>query len=74
MVIGEIIKNQSEKIIIETKEFKGKPFLDIRLYIENAQCNWIPTPKGVTVAPSKVRELATLLLKAAQAGQQGDKV
>ncbi|UJS16905.1 MAG: hypothetical protein L3J17_13455 [Candidatus Jettenia sp.] len=31
-VLGEIIKNETEKLIIAEKEYKGRKYIDMRIY------------------------------------------
>ncbi|MDN3510836.1 MAG: PC4/YdbC family ssDNA-binding protein [Candidatus Jettenia sp.] len=31
-VLGEIVKNETEKIVIAEKEYKGRKYIDIRIY------------------------------------------
>ncbi len=71
MVLGEIPKNKSQKIVVETREYNGYPFTDIRIYHKERDGMWSATTKGVTVAPEKIGELINLLQKAeGEYGQQ----
>jgi hypothetical protein len=63
MVIGEIQKNSTENIRVSTESYKGYEFVDIRVYVMNDIGEWIPTKKGVTIAPEKVEELVKFLLE-----------
>ena len=63
MEIGDISKG-NDKIIVAVKEFKGKEYIDIRIHFENDKGEWIPTKKGITIAPDNVDEMIRLLQEA----------
>jgi hypothetical protein len=63
MQIGEIEKGK-DRIIVSTKEFKGKEYIDVRLHFENDQGEWIPTKKGISLTPENLDEMIDLLVKA----------
>jgi hypothetical protein len=64
MVIGEIERNPTERLRISTESFKGRDYIDLRIYYEADEGEWKPTKKGVTIAPDKVDEVIELLGKA----------
>jgi hypothetical protein len=64
MVIGEIERNPTERLRISTENFKGRDYIDLRIYYEADEGEWKPTKKGVTIAPDKVDEVIELLGKA----------
>lgn len=66
MVIGEIERNPTERLRISTENFKGRDYIDLRIYYEADGGEWKPTKKGVTIAPDKVEEVIELLGKAGQ--------
>ena len=46
----EIVRDR-DKIIIETKEFQGKRYLDIRShYLDNKDQSYMPSKKGITIS------------------------
>jgi hypothetical protein len=46
--IGHIdVRNQ--RLIIKVRTWKGKSSLDVRYYYEDAEGNWKPTKKGVSL-------------------------
>ena len=63
-VVGEIQKNETEKITVSLNEYKGFKYVDIRLYFQDKEGSWHPTKKGITVSPGKVNTLIGLLSKA----------
>jgi hypothetical protein len=60
MEVGEIPKG-NDKIIVALKEFKGKEYIDIRIHFENNDGDWIPTKKGITLAPDSLDEMIDIL-------------
>ena len=64
MNVGEIERSETEVVRVSTEEFKGRKYLDIRVYFENAEGEWKPTKKGVTVQPDRVDEFIELIKKA----------
>ncbi len=63
MIIGEIQKNATENIRISKESYKGKEYVDIRIYFQNDEGEWKPTKKGVTLSPEKIDELLEILQK-----------
>jgi len=60
MLIHEFQKNALEKIRVSTEEFKGKEFLDIRVYYDASsgkQSDWKPSKKGIALSFDKLPEL-----------------
>ncbi|UCG77429.1 MAG: transcriptional coactivator p15/PC4 family protein [Nitrospirota bacterium] len=66
MVIGEIERNPTERLRISTENFKGRDYIDVRIYYEADDGEWKPTKKGVTIAPDKAGEVSELIAKAGQ--------
>jgi hypothetical protein len=64
MHIGDIPRNETEVVRVSVEEFKGRKYLDLRIYFQNDEGEWKPTKKGVTVQPDKVKMLIELLNKA----------
>jgi len=63
MLIGEIQKNSTEKIMVSKQAYKGYEFIDVRVYYEDDNGEWRPTKKGIAIAPDKIEELISLLKK-----------
>jgi len=38
---------------VSTESYKGRDYLDIRIYYQDNEGEWKPTRKGVTVSPEK---------------------
>jgi hypothetical protein len=64
MNVGDIERTETEVVRVSTEEFKGRKYLDIRIYFENDEGEWKPTKKGVTIAPDKVDTFIELIRKA----------
>jgi hypothetical protein len=64
MHVGDIERNETEVVRVSTEEFKGRKYLDIRVYFENDDGEWKPTKKGVTIPPDKVDAFLELVKKA----------
>jgi hypothetical protein len=61
VVLGEIQKKQSERLVVWLKEHQGYQYLDIRIFALNDNGKWCFTRKGLTLLPSKAHELASIL-------------
>jgi hypothetical protein len=61
MIIGEIQKMGTDRIIVTVKEFKGKTYIDVRNFFENDDGEMVPTKKGVSLTPENLDELIRLL-------------
>ncbi len=66
IVLGEIVKNETDKIVISMKEYKGRKYIDMRTYFRGDDGNYLPTKKGVTIAPKFIDAFVKILLKAKQ--------
>jgi len=64
MIIGEIQKTGTDKIIVTVKEFKGKTYVDVRTFFENDDGEMVPTKKGVSLTPDNLDQLIRLLTEA----------
>lgn len=57
-LLASIPRTATEEIHIQINEYKGKKYLDLRVYYTTDDgLNWNPTKKGVTFAPEKLDEL-----------------
>ena len=58
-LIASIPKSPTEQLQIALNEFKGKKYLDLRIHYTTDDGNsWLPTKKGVTIAPDQLPLLA----------------
>lgn len=62
-----IPRTETEQIHIQVNEYKGKKYLDLRVYYTtDGGVNWLPTKKGVTFSPDKLEELKSAIEEAQQ--------
>jgi len=50
-VIHEFKRNAEETLRISLSNFKGRTYVDVRLFYEDANGELAPTKKGVTITP-----------------------
>lgn len=63
VIVGEVVKKDSEKLVIASKEYQGFAYIDIRQFFLSDNGEWLPTKKGVTLSPKKVKDLIGILQK-----------
>ena len=57
-LIAAIPRSATEQLQISINEYKGKSYLDLRIfYTTDDGINWLPTKKGVTVSPDNLELL-----------------
>ena len=57
-LIATIPRSATEQLQISINEYKGKSYLDMRIYYTTDDgINWLPTKKGVTVSPDNLELL-----------------
>ena len=57
-LIASIPRSATEQLQISINEYKGKSYLDLRIYYTTDDgANWLPTKKGVTVSPDNLELL-----------------
>lgn len=67
MIIAEISKNQKEKIRVQVTEYKGTSFVDVRVYWENEEDEWLPSKKGISLNKDCIDEVIEALQKGSKA-------
>jgi len=50
-VLGEFKRNAEETLRVSVREFKGRVFVDFRLFYANDKGELLPSKKGVTITP-----------------------
>ena len=64
-ILATIERSATEQMQIAVKEFKGKKYLDLRIfYTTDEGVSWLPTKKGVTCAPANLETLKEAIEKA----------
>lgn len=57
-MLATIPRSATEQLQIAIKEFKGKKYLDLRIfYTTDEGATWLPTKKGVTCSPENIEML-----------------
>jgi hypothetical protein len=64
MQIGEIGRTETEVVRVSVEEYKGRKYVDVRIYFENDEGEWKPTKKGVTIQPDKIDLFMDLIRQA----------
>ncbi len=67
MLIGEIERGETEVLRVSMEEYKGRKYLDIRIYFADDAGEWKPTKKGVTVQTDRIADFIELINKALKA-------
>lgn len=71
MPTSEFVKNGAERIRVERTIFKGKPYVDARVYAvtdgPEGEESWVPTKKGLCLAPDLAYRVAQAILEEATA-------
>jgi len=58
MVLAKIPRGATEEIQVKISEYKGKKYLDLRIfYTVDSGATWLPTKKGVAVYPENIELL-----------------
>mgnify|MGYP000428332820 CR=1 FL=1 len=61
-LIATVPRSATEQLQISINEYKGKSYLDMRIYYTTDDgLNWLPTKKGVTVSPENMELLKAIL-------------
>lgn len=64
-VLATIPRSSTEEIHIQINEYKGKKYLDLRVfYTTDEGASWSPTKKGITLPPEKLQDLIDAVEKA----------
>lgn len=57
-IIATIPRSATEQLQIAINEYKGKSYLDLRIfYTTDDGATWLPTKKGVTCSPENIETL-----------------
>ena len=57
-MLAAIPRSATEQLQVSIKEFKGKSYLDLRIfYTTDDGATWLPTKKGVTCSPDNIELL-----------------
>jgi Transcriptional Coactivator p15 (PC4) len=56
-VVATFKRNPTEEVRAGIKEFKGRQYIDLRIYYMDDQGEWKPTRKGISLATDFMDEL-----------------
>ena len=57
-ILMEIPRTDTEVTRVAISEYKNRQYLDFRIfYTTDEGANWLPTKKGVTFSPEKLKEI-----------------
>ena len=56
-VVASFKRNPTEEVRAGIKEFKGRRYIDLRIYYMDDQGEWKPTRKGISLATDFMPEL-----------------
>lgn len=59
----ELERSETEKLIIESSEYKGRDLVSLRIYFLGKEEEWLPTKKGVTFRRDQLDEVLGFLNK-----------
>jgi len=71
-VLHEFKRNQEETLRISLSSFKGRTYIDIRMFYEDANGELAPTKKGVTITPELWDEFRVGVANAEEALQKAN--
>ncbi|MCP4685646.1 MAG: transcriptional coactivator p15 [bacterium] len=57
----EIERSETERLIIESSEYKGHDLVSLRIYFLSKENDWLPTKKGVTFRRDQLDEVLKAL-------------
>ena len=64
-MLATISRSDTEQLQIAVKEFKGRKYLDMRIfYTTDGGESWLPTKKGVTCSPEHLEILKNAIEEA----------
>lgn len=61
--LGEIVKSETDKIVVSVNAYKGHRYVDVRTYFQGDDGNYLPTKKGVTFSPKFIEAMIKILKK-----------
>ncbi|HVN95242.1 MAG TPA: PC4/YdbC family ssDNA-binding protein [Syntrophorhabdaceae bacterium] len=64
MLIGKVIKNSKERLMVTVTEQKGAKVIDLRVYNIINDGELVPTADGLVLPPEKVEPVIELLKQA----------
>ena len=66
-IIADVQRSETEVIRISTREYKGVPYVDLRVFFKDKSGEYRPTKKGLTVRKEQIHEIAKAVCLAEEA-------
>lgn len=63
-VLARIERGEKQELRLSISEYKGKSYLDARIFFTKDGENWFPTQKGITVYPNDLDTFAEAIEEA----------
>ena len=63
-ILARIERGETQELRISVSEYKGKSYLDARIFFTKDKENWFPTQKGITVYPEDLDTFAEAIEEA----------
>jgi hypothetical protein len=57
----ELERSETERLVVESSEFKGHQLVSLRIYFLSDTQEWLPTKKGVTFKREQLDEVLGFL-------------
>jgi lipopolysaccharide/colanic/teichoic acid biosynthesis glycosyltransferase len=57
----ELDRSETEKLVIESSQYKGLDLVSLRIYFLSKEEEWLPTKKGVTFRREQLDEVLGFL-------------
>ncbi|MEW5795881.1 MAG: transcriptional coactivator p15/PC4 family protein [Candidatus Zixiibacteriota bacterium] len=57
----ELERSETEKLVIESSQYKGHDLVSLRIYFLSQEQEWLPTKKGVTFRRDQLDEVLGFL-------------
>ncbi len=64
VLIKELEKGAKERIRVTVDEFKGRKYVDCRVYWQDSDGEWKPSKKGIALTQETIDEVIEALMKA----------
>ena len=62
-LIHSFERSATEQVQISLSKYKGKTYVDLRIYYKASDGEYRPTKKGITVSPAQLPELGEAIRK-----------
>lgn len=72
-VVSTFKRNATEEVRIGVKEFRGKRYIDLRIYYMDDKGDWKPTKKGISLNTEFMPELKQAVLSLEKALAEEEK-